>query len=349
MSLTIKHLNGDASFLLSFTPILQTPPSPRLSSKAFTILLDPWLSGPSKIYHSKFSISTHKSPPCVTSLRELPEPDVVIISQNKTDHCHHETLTQLPRHGGKTIILAEPAAAKMIRGWKYFDAEKVVTLPKWDDSRPRKPPTLHRIPIPPLSPGGTAGEVTITYLPQKADITGLHSAIGITYRAPTPSIDPSLPPTPPASPTPSAHACDRALSVIFSPHGCSYKTLSPYIASHLISEAALPLTALLHCFDRIHNPWYLGGNICSGFPGGLEIAQKLCAKAWISAHDGDKETTGLANTRIIVERYDREKVESVISPRSEKFPDRRTGTEAVVLKAGEEITLSHSMDFGSDE
>jgi hypothetical protein len=50
-----------------------------------------------------------------------------------------------------------------------------------------------------------------------------------------------------------------------------------------------------------------------------------------------------------VEKYDREKVESVISPRSEKFPNRRTGTEAVVLQVGEEITLSQSMDFGPDE
>ncbi|TVY38094.1 hypothetical protein LSUB1_G003821 [Lachnellula subtilissima] len=352
MSLTVKHLNADASFLLTFTPILQVSPSPGQSNRAFTIVLDPWISGASKIYHSKFSISTHNSPSCITSLRELPEPDVVVISQNKTDHCHQETLTQLPRHGGKTIILAEPAAAKMIRGWKYFDEEKVVTLPKWDHTRPHKPLTVHRIPIQPLDPGGTMGEVTIAYLPQKADITGLHSAIGITYRAPTSSFDSLLPPTPPASPTPSTlstPACDRALSVIFSPHGCSYKTLSPYIASHLISEVALPLTALLHCFDRIDNPWYLGGNICSGFPGGLEIAQRMCAKAWISAHDGDKETTGLGTTRLTVEKYDRGEVESVISPRCEKFPHRRTGTEAVVLKAGEDITLSNIMDFGSDE
>ncbi|TVY35336.1 hypothetical protein LOCC1_G006798 [Lachnellula occidentalis] len=352
MSLTVKHLNADASFLLTFTPIPQDSPSPGQSSRPFTILLDPWISGPSTIYHSRFSNSTHKSPSCVTSLQELPEPDVVAISQNKTDHCHRETLTQLPAHGGKTIILAEPAAAKMIRGWKYFDEEKVVTLPKWDDSRLRKPPVVHRMPIQPLSPGGTMGEVTIAYLSQKADITGLHSAIGITYRAPTSSFDSSLPPTPPASPassTLSTPACDRALSVIFSPHGCSYKTLSPYIALHLVAEAALPLTALLHCFDRIDNSWYLGGNVCTGFPGGLEIAQKSCAKAWISAHDGDKETTGLATTRIFVEKYDREKVESAISPISEKFPNKRTSTEVVVLKTGEEITLSHSMDCGSDE
>ena len=91
----------------------------------------------------------------------------------------------------------------------------------------------------------------------------------------------------------------------------------------------------------------MGGNICSGFPGGLEIVQNLFAKAWISAHDGDKDVSGFANTKIKIDKYPREEVESVISPRSEKFPDRRIGTEAVILESGEEITLSQAMDFGS--
>lgn len=90
----------------------------------------------------------------------------------------------------------------------------------------------------------------------------------------------------------------------------------------------------------------MGGNICSGFPGGLEIVQNLCAKAWISAHDGDKDTSGFANAKIKIEKFPREEVESVISPRSEKFPHRREGTEAVILGSGEEITLSNVMDFG---
>ncbi|TVY65594.1 hypothetical protein LSUE1_G007458 [Lachnellula suecica] len=351
MSLTVKHVNSDASFLLTFKPNLPFPPSSEQSDHSFTILLDPWISGSSKIFHSKFSISKHTAPACVASLAELPEPDVVVISQDKSDHCHKETLTQIPGHGGKTIILAEPVSAKQIKGWKHFDEEKLVTLSKWEDPRLRKASTVHRLPVPALSPGGLAGEVTIAYMAQKADITRLHSAIGITYRAPTFGLDtfPITPPASPASSTFSTATCERALSVIFSPHGCSYKTLSPYVTSHLVQEAALPLTALLHCFDRIQNSWYLGGNICAGFPGGLEIAQKLCARAWISAHDGDKVTTGIATTKIKVERYDREAVESVISPRSEKFPNRRTGTEAVVLDAGEDITLNQSMDFGPEE
>lgn len=355
MSLTVKALNSDASFLLTFRPILDISPSPEEPSNAFTILLDPWIGGTSKIWHPKFSISRQKSPPCVNSLRELPEPDLAVISQEKSDHCHQQTLTQLPRRGGKTIILAVPAAAKLIRGWKHFDPNKVVTLPKWEDPRLRKSSNIYRISIAPLFPNGTPGEVTIAYVPQKKDLTGLHSAIGITYRPPS-VINPfqAVPLTPPDSPrsfqsTFSQSSKDRTLSVIFSPHGVNYKTLEPYITSHLVSEAALPLTALLHCFDRVENPWYMGGNVCAGLPGGQEIAQNLCAKAWISTHDAVKETTGVATIKTVIQQYPKEEVESVVSPRSAKFPDRKLGTEAVVLQSGEEITLNRLMDFGPEE
>jgi len=137
--------------------------------------------------------------------------------------------------------------------------------------------------------------------------------------------------------------------VIYAPHGCAFKTLSPYATAHLAPRSALPLTALLHCFDRVSNPWYLGGNICAGFPGGLEIVQALSARAWISAHDGEKEVRGLATRRLVTERYDRQEVESVISPRSDKFPARRTGTEAVVLDVGEEVRLTGCVGFGPGE
>ena len=93
----------------------------------------------------------------------------------------------------------------------------------------------------------------------------------------------------------------------------------------------------------------MGGNICSGFPGGLEIAQNLCAKVWISAHDGDKESKGFANNKITIQKFPREEVESVVSPRSEKFPRRKIGTEAVILAAGEEISLNRIMDFDMDD
>ncbi|APA06459.1 hypothetical protein SS1G_12864 [Sclerotinia sclerotiorum 1980 UF-70] len=357
MSLTVKHLNNDASFLLTFAPISPFPPSPGRPEDSFTILFDPWLSGPSKIFHSKFSISHLKTPSCISSLSEIPEPDLVIISQNKTDHCHEETLKQLSPNGSKTLILAEAGTAKTIKRWKYFSSSKIITLKRWQDPRLRKSDNIIRIPVPSQSHNATPGEVTIAFLPQKNDLTGLHNAIGITYRPPT--ITTFIHPpetnytTPPASPHSFAstlsNPTDRALSVIFSPHGCTYRTISPYATSHLISQAALPLTSLLHPFDRISNPWYLGGNIISGFPGGVSIAQNLCAKTWISAHDGEKMNAGVATWRIRSKKWEREEVERVVSPRGEKFSSsssssssaekRGIGTEVLVLGSGEGVRL----------
>ena len=73
----------------------------------------------------------------------------------------------------------------------------------------------------------------------------------------------------------------------------------------------------------------------------------MCAKAWISAHDGEKDTRGFASSKVVKRKWDREEVESVVSPRSEKFPEgASTGTQAVVLGVGGEITLSQAMRFG---
>ncbi|KAK7952023.1 uncharacterized protein PG986_007751 [Apiospora aurea] len=381
MALTLKHLNEDASFMLSLEPIL--PPHIRgtaAAPKPYIILLDPWITGPSKIFHSKISVSTHKNPACISSLSELPEPDLVIISQHKSDHCNETTLRQLPKTGTKTQILAEPAAARVIKSWKYFDSDKIWTIPKWEDPRTTGKSTVVRVPVPSVTPGGQQGEVTVAWIPQKRDLACLHSAIALTYRPPstdffTPPVQYTLAPplisppatprsvrsiappfpkvqksastdpkrrpaplTPPISPTSSVYLSragstalpasptdctapppaysayrpfssasgtitaaaqhkeqgntTRPLSLIFSPHGINYAHLVPYASSHLVSEAALPLTALLHCMDSISNPWWLGGNICAGLPAGAEIARRLCARVWLSAHDGDKTVRG---------------------------------------------------------
>ena len=138
MSLSVKHLNGDATFLLSFSAIEDTRFSNGYSKRAgdFTILLDPWLTGPSTTFHPKFALTHRVVPSCIQHLSELSPPNVIIISQDKSDHCHEETLRQLPPELKNTYILAQPAAAKKIRGWKYFNPEKVIALPVFSDRRP---------------------------------------------------------------------------------------------------------------------------------------------------------------------------------------------------------------------
>ncbi|KAF1946669.1 hypothetical protein EJ02DRAFT_335481 [Clathrospora elynae] len=314
MSLSVRSLNGDSSFLLIFSP----PAAPHVLSSpgffpgSFTILLDPWLVGPSIILNSIFSHSEQRGKPFISNLKKLdPEPDLVLVSQDKPDHCHRETLSQLPADTESTI-LAIPSAAKKIRSWKHFRPELVHALPKYVEGDGQ---SVYRIVLPPPSPRGTCGEVTVTWIPARRDISKVHHAIGITYRPPCtvlsmPSpmhyIDlPMSPPPSPASPMTIASSPrtivpspyndrEKTLSVIYSPHGVPYDDIRPYASSYLVSESALPLTALLHSFNCVENPWWLGGNISAGSPGGLEIAKNLYAKAWISAHDADKENRGWA-------------------------------------------------------
>ncbi|KAI0514837.1 hypothetical protein F5B22DRAFT_609901 [Xylaria bambusicola] len=426
MALTVKHLNSDASFLLSFEPVIPESIADSVLPHPFTILLDPWITGPSTIFHPRISNTTQKHPACISSLTELLRPpDLVIISQHNPDHCNEATLRQLPANGS-TQILAEPASARIIRGWNYFDKNKIRTIRRWEDPRITGKQSVIRIPVPPVQPNGAEGEVTIAFIPQKRDLAGLHGAVGITYRSPpthdvikqetltkvltppstpeaqgqipigtqtgTPIIVPTgdtflLPPTPPispispisptslrsirsastliASPThslysphfrpatssqnepvlpPSPYSLSRPISLIFSPHGIQYSHLAAYATSHLVAEAALPLTALLHCMDSINNPWWLGGNICAGVPYGAEIASKLGARVWVSAHDGEKDVRGLATGMLKTRRWRDEEIEGALvnaqkMDRQDKS-ERKGRTKILRLKCGEEILIS---------
>ena len=548
MSVTVKHLNADSSFLLTFSP----DPTPRSSERKadnspYTVLIDPWLSGSSVISAPWFAITRHNVPSAIQHLSEIEEPDVVVISQNKPDHCHKETLLQL-RPEAKSIIAAEPGAARTIRSWNHFDPNRIHGLLKYD-ARSRFGNSL-RLRIPPLSPNGHPGEINISFIRAKNYLTGLHNAFGITYQPPThskvtihvPTVElkqvkyfhvpltattapPSSPPqpptplypraqsldmprrsssvysfprknssfprprkgssvydlrkesiilpqprkassiydlrkesllpqprkesstyemprddsllpqplnlapgkghrpqfsrssgtqsseflplseydaghaesaetitqkglhsttfydqatitysnydlgapspdlekfdfktngkssldsfqfaptllTPPQSPvtisalpsivptsttnsnknpashqrkmssistTPVLHtitpARPKAVSILYTPHGISLSDLHSYISTHLVRiPGALPLTVLLHSFDLVQNPWYLGGNVMHGAPGGVAIAQALMARCWVSAHDEPKDDRGLAVKQLKVER-----------------------------------------------
>ena len=400
MSLSVKHLNGDSTFLLTFTPLDQPVLSTGHSHVpgTFIILVDPWISGPSQVWHPKFSLSSHTVPSCIQHLSELPPPNMVLISQDKPDHCHEETLRQLDPALRHTLILATPAAVKKIRSWRYFDPSRVHAMPTFSDKRPD---SIIRFHIPSLITGANPGEVTIAYIPAKFDMTGLHNAVGITYRPPatcptfTPnpfassffsssssnsafslplqgspyvSESPLTPPDSPESPMSefsSTHSSfqssifphsdmssvstdfsnpmsvafnpnPKTLSVIYSPHGVTYSHVLPYATSHLVSRAALPLTLLLHAFDRVQNPWYLGGNISMGMPGGLEIARNLLAKCWISAHDEDKEKSGFSVAKLCISKYSVADVTKLVEMerRGEKV-----GLDVRVLDCGQEALL----------
>ncbi|KAL9113525.1 MAG: hypothetical protein Q9227_002262 [Pyrenula ochraceoflavens] len=180
MAVTVKHLNADSSFLLTFEPEKHdSGPGENLSP--YTVLLDPWLAGDSVIAAPWFARTKHTVPACISHLSEIEEPDLVIVSQNKSDHCHEETLRQL-RPGSRTTIAAEPSAARVIRSWNIFNPTKVISLPKY---KHHDRFSLLRFYIPPAFKDGLPGEVTVAFIPAKNYMTGLHNAIGITYRPPS--------------------------------------------------------------------------------------------------------------------------------------------------------------------
>ncbi|KAI4166724.1 MAG: hypothetical protein LQ343_007813 [Gyalolechia ehrenbergii] len=423
MSLKIKHLNGDTTFLLTFSPAEQRPPSNRYGRPpgTFSVLIDPWLSGPSTMWHPRFLLSKHTVPSCISNLSHIPEPNVVLVSQDKPDHCHEPTLRQLDPTSTLTNILAVSTAAKKIRGMKHFHPDRVHALPAYSSKDHN---SLIRFYIPPLSPGGAPGEATIAYIPAKMDMSGLHNAIGITYRPPTaaplptsypPLTEPSTysnfsspnvyrqtfnsTPTPPDSPdstqrprslsnstdpstrstvssssvplsqassattapstslrftrpstshtshpsvssTNSTHHLPRpakTLSLIYSPHGLAYSPhLIPYATHHLVRHAALPLSALIHGFDRVENPWYMGGNVNAGIPGGIEIAKSLMARHWIGAHDEEKENSGLAVMKVRMKKFGLGEVRELVR---REFCGGGGGCDVRVLDCGEELVV----------
>jgi hypothetical protein len=129
----------------------------------------------------------------------------------------------------------------------------------------------------------------------------------------------------------------KSLSVLYSPHGLPASIIRPYATTHLLPSGALPLTLLLHAFDSVQNPWYLGGNIIAGMPGGVEIAKQLCARAWVSAHDEEKESGGWSVKDVVTKRWSVEEVRRAVLGGAK---NGKNDLEVRQLVGGEEMTLT---------
>ncbi|CAF1115131.1 unnamed protein product [Rotaria sp. Silwood1] len=116
MSLTLRHLNADTSWLILF--------------ENFKILLDPWLFGSQSEFCRYFSTQEHAVRPSIQNInRDLGmQIDAIIISHEFTDHCHEKTLRSL----SATIpVFATTNASNLIRQWNYF--QHVYEIPSVQD------------------------------------------------------------------------------------------------------------------------------------------------------------------------------------------------------------------------
>ncbi|KAJ8607563.1 hypothetical protein MRB53_040194 [Persea americana] len=105
------------------------------------------------------------------------------------------------------------------------------------------------------------------------------------------------------------------LSCIYSPHGVSSTALEPYIRNHLAPMHALPLTLLVHSMVLEQNPWYMGGVVTTGAPGGMNIIKTLDGqvKSWIAAHDEPKINKGISVKLLKSQRYDVNEVMNLLT------------------------------------
>ena len=140
----------------------------------------------------------------------------------------------------------------------------------------------------------------------------------------------------------------RTVSVLYTPHGIPFQPdLQPYVLHHLLPNSAIPLTLLLHAFDKANNPWYLGGNIMTGASGGVEIARGLRARCWLSAHDEDKDDQGWSVRKLKVDHMAAEQVRRALWDGPEGEDMQRTGWLCDVrnLEVGKQMTIGPQRDL----
>lgn len=71
-------------------------------------------------------------------------------------------------------------------------------------------------------------------------------------------------------------------------------------------------------------------------PGGLGIAQSLLAKCWISAHDEEKESSGLSIKKMVTSKYTVEEVKALAEAGRK---GGKAGVDVRKLGCGEEVVL----------
>jgi hypothetical protein len=117
----------------------------------------------------------------------------------------------------------------------------------------------------------------------------------------------------------------------------------PYANTHLVKEEALPLTALFHSINVEENPWFMGGKVAVGYPGGEEMVRALSATYWISAHDEVKDNRGWSVMWIKSKAY-------TIAEVQEKLGSELRKKGCWVVKDGRKVPLeTEVVSLGSGE
>lgn len=368
----LHHLNADTSWFL------QIPRPQGVADDGrrfyFNILIDPWLTGAQSDVASWFSQQSHATKSAVQNIAELEELaleveilatgprlgsgrktnvednarietfiDAVAISHEFTDHCHKESLLEIPSF---VPVFAIKEAAKLIESWRHF--RNVITIDTFGahDNRDWRKTSL-----PPLPDW-----IGISRLLQKEDVLNYHAALMITFN--TNGTDHTSEMTSKGtksfanknkrrhSPVHQNEDEEFAEAIIYTPHGMYSGDLN------LITDAAPPIRTLafLHGLHNVRVGTASGRTALQsnlGAHNGLKAQRILNAKYWIGTHDEIKKGGGLVSWFLqrdvisVKDALDEErKIKgSEIGVADEELVDAFEGTNWVDLGNGESRVL----------
>ena len=93
---------------------------------------------------------------------------------------------------------------------------------------------------------------------------------------------------------------------------------------------------LFHSINLEKNPWYMGGNVSAGAPGGVALAREARAKNWIGAHDEKKDARGVGTKMLRTHQYDTDEVVKMLQA-EQQATGQIWRTKVHVLNQGEEM------------
>ncbi|KAF8607433.1 hypothetical protein BDV93DRAFT_604016 [Ceratobasidium sp. AG-I] len=253
---SIKHVNGDTSWLISFPVSLEDR-----EDELFNVIVDPWLTGPQTDYYSWFSSQSHIIKACVDHISELnTRIDAVVLSHEWTDHTHRATLLEI---NSDTPVYATIKAAEIVRSWGHF-----TTVHTIEDLPPASHWSVTHMPGLPSNLGisrisSTSFEIVSYY----------HVAICLAY----------------VPPEVKDKAGTSANAILYSPHGIHASSLDR------LPEASVEVVALMHGLHQVWNPPFLGGMLNLGGLNAVKAIRATKARYWIGTHDEVKKGTGLVS------------------------------------------------------
>ncbi|KAJ9471015.1 hypothetical protein DIPPA_70147 [Diplonema papillatum] len=268
----LVHVNADTTWLLQI-------PCVHKGRTRYNVLFDPWLAGPQYDVASWFSIQWHVVAPVFQTISELNDAlrgsevrgercsageseecfiDLVVVAHEFTDHCHKQTLEQVP---ASVPVIATDKAAALIMSWHHFTS--VSTPPMYKSEL-----VPVRSDIPPW--------LRVFRIASQGNALYYHSAIVLEFDVSSSMVTQDA-----------IQSRSKSEAVVYSPHGISGVDLAA------LPSAGIRTLALLHGMHEIQLAYMKQLNL--GALNGINAARVCNAKYWLPTHDEVKQGGGVVS------------------------------------------------------